>query len=121
MKVFATGYRGKTPARIRRLSDERNATVVDVRFQPGGRGPFARHNINAYLGTVRYLWVPEWGNRLYRSNDIDIVDFNGGLAKLYGHPRNVLLMCCCEDPAMCHRTYLLGELRDRGFETEELG
>jgi uncharacterized protein (DUF488 family) len=92
--------------------------VIDVRLKRySGLRPFSTDIARTFarIPTVGYVWEPKLGNRLYKTDRIEIVD----LARLdpvvikpilEGHV--VALMCGCANWATCHRSYLADRVVD---------
>ena len=122
-KIYGLGYTGRTPEQIRKIAEEKNAVVLDIRFSPRSRNPqFAGSNIAASL-VGRYQHVRDLGNRNYKGGPIDIVDFEEGrkiIDQIGETGQNVILMCMCKKPSVCHRTIVMSMLRQEDYETEEL-
>lgn len=119
-RVYTIGYSGRKPAEILEIARDLDATVFDVRFSPRSRVPhWTRGRLEALLGD-RYVHVRALGNRNYRSGPIDLVDFPAGLQLIREADRPVILMCACQDPALCHRSTIAETLRRAGMEVTEL-
>lgn len=120
-RIYTIGYTGRKPADIKRLAEELDATVFDVRFAPRSRVPHWNAGNLAKLLGDRYKHIWAFGNRNYRGGPVDLVDFSAGLEEVRQSPRPVILMCACKDPATCHRTAIAGKLQEAGMEVTELG
>lgn len=120
MKVYGVGYQGRTVEELRALAESLDAVIVDVRYSPLSRLPNWRiHSLRHTLPD--YHHIQAFGNANYRNGGpIEIADYEAGKAEIKEIDRNVILMCVCKDPHICHRTVLLQKLSADGFETEEL-
>ena len=120
-KVYGIGYSGRKLHEIRQLVQDLDAVVFDIRFSPRSRAPQWNGNrLSDELGSDRYLHVKEFGNKNYRGGPIELVDYEGGKSIIEASTRPIILMCVCKDPAICHRTLIMGRLEMEGFEVEEL-
>jgi len=118
--VYTMGYAGKSLAEIRRLAEELDATLCDVRFSPRSRNPqFSGQRLAEALGE-RYVHLAAFGNRNYKGGPVDIVDYAAGKALLAAHPRPVILLCVCREAVRCHRTAIARQLAQEGFAVQEL-
>jgi hypothetical protein len=127
--IYLTGYRGHSPADLKRLAEQLDATVADIRFYPQSKIPgFSRNSLEELLGN-RYLWVHELGNRNFAGDGkIEIVDLKKGTQKLIKHgAQRYILLCACADADTCHRSvvgdYLKNISREgvREINNEEWG
>ncbi len=118
--VYGIGYSGRTMDDIRRIIEDLDAYLVDIRFAPYSRSPdFRKQALERTLGT-RYVYLRALGNRNYRgSGPADLVDYAAGRMALAMLDKPALLMCMCKDPATCHRTVVLQKLAHDGFEAHE--
>jgi uncharacterized protein (DUF488 family) len=118
--VYTAGYSGRSLAALRQLAETLDATIFDVRFSPRSRHPqFSGPRLAEVLGE-RYVHVPAFGNRNYKGGPVEIVDYEAGRALVAAHPRPVILLCVCRDPATCHRTVIARRLAGQGFLVREL-
>ena len=122
VKVYAIGYGGRSLDEICAKVEECNGTIVDIRFGPRSGNPsFRKKNLELVLGS-RYIYCQEFGNKNYRGEgEVQLVDYDGGRAKLSDMTTAAILLCGCRDATNCHRTTVLERLRRDGFETQELG
>ena len=116
--IYAFGYTGRKLDTLVEGVRRADAILLDIRFSPRSRAPmWNRRNLEAAFGE-RYLWAGETlGNRLYRTDAIEIVDIERGLELVasLAAKRPVALMCVCPSPVGCHRTVITEILRGRGF------
>ena len=116
--IYAFGYTGRKLDTLVENVTRADATLLDIRFSPRSRAPvWNRRNLEDAFGE-RYLWAGDTlGNRLYRTDAIEIVDIERGLELVAGlaAKRPVALMCVCASPVGCHRTVITKVLRERGF------
>ena len=114
------GYWGKDLAQIKQIAEKLDATVFDIRYSPGSRNPQFRGRRMAEALGDRYMHVRAFGNKNYKGGPIQILDFASGLNMVIYHPRqNIILLCVCKDPKICHRTIISNKLRDCGYTVEE--
>lgn len=119
-QVYGIGYGGRKLHEIKRIAEELDATVFDVRLSPRSRIPyFTEAALAARLGD-RYVHVGDLGNLNYRGGPVRIADLEAGIRRIADHGRPVILMCACKDPARCHRTTIAAELQARGFSYQEI-
>lgn len=98
------------------------AVVFDIRFNPfGSKGhehwskPNLERNLNG-----QYRHCQKLGNKNYKGDTIEIVDFFGGFQEIWEEERPIILLCGCKERVRCHRGYLAGELEKLGFRVSEL-
>lgn len=97
--IWTIGYQRLAPSRLRELALELDALVVDTRHVPKtrikGYGPL---QLEGLLGPDRYAKA---GHMLGGRGNVT----RSGLAWLehVKSVRNVLLMCVCHEPGVCHR------------------
>ena len=110
MKVYGIGYQGRTVEQLRALADELDAEIVDVRFTPLSRlNDWRIYSLRRTL--PRYRHVKAFGNVNYKNGGpIQIAAYEAGKAEIAEMDCNVILMCACKDPRICHRTVLLERL-----------
>lgn len=112
--IYTTGYHGHTPDDLRRLAENLNATVVDIRLSPYSRIPgYNQKDLIALLRTS-YMWIDEFGNLNYNKDGepIKVKDMTTGTNRLIQRgQRNYILLCGCENPETCHRTVVGNYLR----------
>ena len=120
-KVYTFGYGGRNLADLLHLVWQLDAVVFDVRYSPRSRNPqWGRDRLKTALNQ-RYRHVREFGNVNYKGGPIHIVDYEAGKQRIADSDRDVILMCVCKDPGICHRTTIARKLREDGFEVEEIG
>ena len=99
------GSRG--PCELKEIAVERNAFVLDIRFNARSRQPhWNSGNLMAVIGTERYAHCQHLGNANYRSDGpIEIADPATGLAVLERllQASSVILLCQCYAHSACHR------------------
>ena len=118
--IYGLGYSGRKLDDLVRLADELDALVVDVRFSPRSRNPeWSKKSLTSALGSS-YHHLNDFGNRDFKGDGIDIVNYERGKAWLETTRKNIILMCVCKNPTTCHRSTLLKRLADDGFEVQEL-
>lgn len=119
-KIFTTGYTAKDINDLRPLLDALDALLIDIRFAPYSQ---VLHWRQVYLKVLlggKYLHIPNLGNRTYKEEKITIQNLGLGLETVFSLSKNALLMCACETVENCHRRVIIGELKKRGIETEEI-
>ena len=118
--VYTTGYQGQKLEVLEAFLIAHDCDLFDIRFKPWSRNPqYTKAAFTARFGD-RYRHVVELGNRLYKTESIEFVDFEAGLRAIESNPRPVVLLCACADPATCHRTAATRLLAERGFSVTEL-
>jgi hypothetical protein len=98
------------------------AVVFDIRNNPfGGKGHehWSKPNLECHLNE-QYRHCQKLGNKNYKGDGIEIVDFFGGFQEIWEEERAIILLCGCKDRFRCHRGYLAGELEKLGFRVSEL-
>lgn len=121
IKFYTTGCAGKDINDLKPLLDALDAILVDVRFSPTSEIMFWRQ---VYLKTLlreKYHHVPQLGGRAFREGKAQIQNLELGIKILVTFNSNAVLMCGCDDAKECHRIVIAQELRQKGFEAEELG
>ncbi len=116
--LYAFGYTGRKIDTLVQNVERADAMLLDIRYSPRSRAPmWNRRNLEEAFGE-RYLWAGDiLGNRLYRTDAIEIVDIERGLelVAILAAKGPVALMCVCVSPVGCHRTVISDALRARGF------
>lgn len=119
IQIYGIGYRGRTVDDIKRIVEELDAYLVDIRFVPYSRNPvFRKPALERELG-ARYRYLQAFGNRNYKGGPVDLVDYEAGRTVLEALDKPALLMCMCHDPTTCHRATVLQRLAVDGFEAQE--
>jgi hypothetical protein len=98
------------------------AVVFDIRFNPfGSKGQehWSKPNLERNL-KERYRHCQKLGNKNYKGDGIEIVDFFGGFQEIWEEERPIILLCGCRERSRCHRGYIADELEKLGFLTREL-
>ena len=117
--IYAFGYTGRHLSTIAESLAKADAMLLDIRYSPRSRAPmWNRKNLESVLGD-RYLWAGDTlGNRLYRTDDIEIVDLSAGLELIVSlaAKRPVALMCVCASLDGCHRAVITRALVAKGYE-----
>ncbi|MFN0145963.1 MAG: DUF488 family protein [Dehalococcoidia bacterium] len=118
------GYQGRKVDDVVIEVLQRDAVLVDVRFSPHSRNPtWNRKTLESRLGPRHYLWMGDTlGNRLYKTDDIAIVDLAAGVDALVAAMQKapILVMCVCPSPIGCHRTVIKEALQGHfGINAEE--
>jgi Protein of unknown function, DUF488. len=119
-KIFTTGYTGKAVEQLPALLDFYEAVLADIRFAPTSRHLEWRKTYLALLLKNRYRHVPALGNRLYKSDGVQIHNMELGIRLVESWNTNVILLCACAELEKCHRRLVKDEFEKRGFETEEI-
>ncbi len=124
--VVFFGYQGRKLEEVQSAILKNGAVLVDIRYSPRSRAPmWNRRNLEALLGPAHYVWKGDTlGNRLYRTDDIEIADLPVGLEELafLAAERPLLVMCVCPSPVGCHRTVIREALETlHGVPTRECG
>lgn len=116
--IYTLGYAGWTLPALCELVERLGGLVVDVRMSPRSRHPhFTGKALREALGD-RYVHVRAFGNELYKTSRIRLVDFEAGAEALERMARRpVILLCACGDVTICHRR-LVAERLARRWQTE---
>lgn len=120
MKIYTTGYTGKTVAELPALLDSFDAVLADIRFAPHSRHLEWRKNYLALLLRRRYRHVPQLGNRKYKEGGIQIHNLELGIRLIESWDENVILMCACAELENCHRNVVKTEFEKRGHQIQEI-
>ena len=116
--IYAFGYTGRSLDTIGEGLVNQDGILLDIRYSPRSRAPmWNRKNLEERLGD-RYIWAGDTlGNRLYRTDAIEIADLALGLEliKRIAEHQPVALMCVCKALAGCHREVICEALEGRGF------
>lgn len=123
-KVYTLGYSGRKPEEIKKIVNDLDAILVDIRFSPRSRVPrWAKKNLIALVGGSHYHHLKAFGNENYKSGGpIKFVDFEAGQAFIEKVERPaVILMCGCKNYHTCHRAEAAQRLEEIGYEIEEIG
>ena len=97
-----------------------DAMLVDVRFSPTSEIMRWRE---VYLKTLlreKYHHVAQLGNRAFREGRVTVHNLELGIKVLISFSMNAVLLCECAELNSCHRLIIAKELRNKGFEAEEL-
>ena len=119
-KFYTTGYTGKNVLDLTDLLTALDAILVDVRYSPNSRSIVWRKDYLKLLLKEKYRHVVQLGNRSFRENKITIQNLELGIKTAASFGINIILMCGCEDLRRCHRFIIASELRQKGYEVEEL-
>lgn len=118
--IYATGYQGKKPQVIKKMADDLDAVVVDIRYSPMSRNPeWRKSNLQALLGS-KYVHCQSFGNSAYKTGGIEILNYSAGKAMLETIDAPVILLCACSDAHTCHRTTVLEMLKQDGYTVQEV-
>ena len=104
--IYTFGYRKKTIAELSKCVTEINAVIFDCRYNPFVKSEDWSKSGLEIAFQNRYKWVKEFGNVLYKTNDILLNDLKRGLDKfeiVFKKNIPVILLCCCEKSEYCHR------------------
>lgn len=99
--IYTIGYQAITPAKLKKIAEKLDATVIDVRARPRSRKPgFGREALARVLGP-RYLWK---GDELGGPGGGGKVTAEGIAALRRLRRRSSLILLCLEHaPGDCHR------------------
>jgi hypothetical protein len=118
--IYTTGYQGQKLEVLEEFLEANDCDLFDIRFKPWSPNPqYTKSAFAARFGD-RYRHLLELGNRLYKTNAIEFVDFEAGVRAIAANPRPVVLLCACSDASTCHRTAAGKMLAERGFTVTEL-
>lgn len=120
VKIYTTGYQTVKLADIKLCAEKLDAKVVDIRFFPFSKDRSKCIGALEQFFGWRYLHLREFGNRNFRGGPHQINDFVSGFRQLRLIDRPVILMCCCWNADLCHRSTLGRLLRVHSYEPEEL-
>jgi hypothetical protein len=118
--VYTTGYQGCRLEELEAFLVEHDADLFDIRFKPWSPNPIHTRTALQERFKGRYNHVVALGNRLYKTNSIELVDYASGVRQIRENPRPVVLLCACADAATCHRTFVGKALAEQGFTVTEL-
>lgn len=119
-EVYTIGYAGRTADELEGIIEELGAVVWDIRYRPYSKSKeWCREALRERLGSD-YRHVRAFGNKTYKAGEIDIADFDAGLALLETGDQPVILMCACWRYVTCHRKVIGDRLRDLGYKVEPL-
>lgn len=121
--VFTAGYLGHRVADLEQAVLELGALVVDIRHVPHSRVPeWDGEALAARLGD-NYRRLPHWGNvNKGTGKAIELVNPVGGLMRVlcWAKERPLILLCCCQNFAECHRSVCAALLAPYPIEVREL-
>ena len=129
-KFISIGYTGLSIGEfMTHLKDHDAQVLVDVRLSPRSRVmPYNGNRLretSARYG-VRYMHLPQWGNRNYRGDHGDAVilsDYEAG-AKVIDSLREeydrIAIMCMCPNHGHCHRSDALEKYIGQNAETNPI-
>lgn len=120
IKFYTTGYAGKDINDLKTILDALDAVLVDVRFSPTSEILRWRQIYLKTLLREKYHHLSHLGCRAFREGRAQIQNLDLGIKILVSFNANAILMCECADPEKCHRIIIAQELRQKGFEAEEL-
>ncbi len=118
-RAYTYGYRGGDQDLLERCVGALGLVILDIRHLPTSRNPIWRKEALEKRFGDQYRHIPELGNELRQTGRIRLLDLAAGLERVesFGRP---LLMCCCAEPAGCHRTLVARALRRRGWLVVEM-
>jgi len=106
MILCTAGYKNYSFYQFKKMVEDLDALVIDVRYSPYTKLPFwGRQSLEENL-CERYVHIREFGNRAYNQGEIEIDDFASGLTTFLDVTENanvVILLCACEEFEACHR------------------
>jgi uncharacterized protein (DUF488 family) len=120
MKIYMTGYTGKTVAELPALLEALDAVLADIRFAPHSRHLEWRKNYLTLLLKHNYHHVPQLGNRKYKEGGVQIHNLELGIRLIESWDKNVVLMCACAELEKCHRNVVKTALEKRGHQITEI-
>lgn len=103
--VYTFGYSGKQVAQLQEVAERLDAIVVDARYSPYSRDKsWNLQNLRRVLAE-RYVWMKEFGNVLYQTQDIQLNQPEIGLQRVKPLLERgpIILLCMCWDARTCHR------------------
>ena len=118
--VYTTGYQGTRLEDLEAFLRAEDADLFDIRFKPWSPNPTFTKTALAERFGDRYHHVVALGNRLYKTNSVELVDYAGGVRQIQANPRPVVLLCACADASTCHRSFVGRALAEQGFTVTEL-
>lgn len=102
-QLLLFGYAERRASDLLAAALRLDAALWDIRFSPRSRRPeWSRSQLQRLLGD-RYQHVPSLGNRLYKTEAIELADPEAALPMLDAEPRPIILLCQCRVSATCHR------------------
>ena len=121
MGVYGIGYSGRSVEDVAAIAKKLDAIIVDIRFNPMARAvPWRGYTLIKTLGD-QYVQIKAFGNPNYKNGQpIAILDYESGKEQIEATGKNIILLCVCKDPHICHRTVILDQLAKDGFEAREL-
>ena len=79
MILCTAGYKNYSFYQFKKMVEDLDALVIDVRYSPYTKLPFwGRQSLEENL-CERYVHIREFGNRAYNQGEIEIDDFASGL------------------------------------------
>lgn len=128
MKIYTIGYSGRTLDDMRRILNEADGALLDIRMSPRSRKPgFSEKRLREAFRD-NYLWMPEFGNVNYSGGPVELGDPALGIEMIDAIQKDaiedewngaIFLMCVCKDAATCHRHIVAELLREHGYTVEE--
>jgi len=105
--IYTLGYQASTPEAVKRYVADLDALLVDIRHAPFSRDPrWAGSSIRNWLGSIRYVHCPGYGNLNYR-NSGPVALFDPAAAVRHLRPllerQSLILLCVCGNAETCHR------------------
>ena len=114
-KIFMAGYRNFLSDQFRKIVDDLDAIIVDVRYNPYSYDPFWHIDMLSKEYNNKYIHIRKLGNKTYKEKGkIEIVDLDEGCRIVTSLliNKNVILLCACEDINVCHRKVIAKALED---------
>lgn len=126
INILTTGYAGRTASEMNGLAIINEGVVVDVRLKAFSYNPeFSKRHLKEALQD-RYVHAPALGNLNYRQpeNGVQIADMEAGIRQIRaleaaGH-KTAILMCACKSGKRCHRAQIAAQLRELGYQVDEI-
>lgn len=122
-QIFICGYAGHTPDQLYNLARQLGARVLDIRLKPYSRLPgWSVGELVERFGW-HYMGVPELGNAAKRDGGpmrLDEPRVGLEVVQVVAENNPVILLCCCANPAECHRRLVADLLRADGYDVREL-
>jgi uncharacterized protein (DUF488 family) len=104
-QLYDVGYQSVDRDLLFAALKKLNAVLVDVRYSPRSRDAKWDGKKLAELLEDGYVHMPEFGNKNYKGNSIELASPEAGVLMLYQilAERPAILMCACWNRSWCHR------------------
>jgi uncharacterized protein (DUF488 family) len=104
-QLYDVGYQSVDRDLLFAALKKLNAVLVDVRYSPRSRDAKWDGKKLAELLEDGYVHMPEFGNKNYKGNTIELASPEAGVLMLYQilTERPAILMCACWNRSWCHR------------------